>query len=342
MAKPDDDIWVGDVLDRKSDARFIIDFLLGRMAERERVGKPKSYVLNIDAGWGEGKTFFLERLAKELSDGGNLVCTVNAWEDDHADDSLIAVMSAIDEVIEPRVKTDKELACIWENVRANAEQLAVALLKGMLVHWGRKVVGDAVDDIQKIAVADPNASLSQDAANATGEQIERAFADQPVSLLSSFRDARDRINSFRSNVEDVVAALVKEEDRKLFVLIDELDRCRPTYAISLLERVKHLFELDNVAFILATDTDQLCHSIGAVYGSGFDSRRYLHRFFDRSYSFNPPSLKQFIEADIAAHGMTFEKVATPGAHEEPPVNFLTDGFTYFECSLRDVQQCMDT
>ena len=39
----------------------------------------------------------------------------------------------------------------------------------------------------------------------------------------------------------------------LFVFIDELDRCRPTYAIELLERIKHLLDIDGLVFILAMD-----------------------------------------------------------------------------------------
>ncbi|QDE47832.1 hypothetical protein EIN43_17235 [Enterobacter hormaechei] len=63
-----------------------------------------------------------------------------------------------------------------------------------------------------------------------------------------------------------------------FIFIDELDRCRPNYAIDMLETIKHLFDINNVVFVIATDKEQLSHSICSVYGSGFDATRYLDRF----------------------------------------------------------------
>ncbi|WVV48879.1 P-loop NTPase fold protein [Pseudomonas sp. NA13] len=68
-----------------------------------------------------------------------------------------------------------------------------------------------------------------------------------------------------------------------FIFIDELDRCRPTYAIELLERVKHFFELEDCRFIVASDSTQLAHSVRAVYGEKFYSERYLSRFFDAEF-----------------------------------------------------------
>lgn len=82
----------------------------------------------------------------------------------------------------------------------------------------------------------------------------------------------------------------------MFVFIDELDRCRPTYAIELLETVKHLFEIKGMIFVIATDTDQLQHSIKAVYGNRFDARKYLDRFFHRSFSLKQVNLSSYIES----------------------------------------------
>ena len=77
-----DDIWQDDLLDRRSDAEFLIEFLTRRTDERGVAGKTKSYVLNIDAEWGFGKTFFLERLARHLKAENYLCAHINAWKDD--------------------------------------------------------------------------------------------------------------------------------------------------------------------------------------------------------------------------------------------------------------------
>lgn len=88
----------------------------------------------------------------------------------------------------------------------------------------------------------------------------------------------------------------------LFVFIDELDRCRPTYAIELLERIKHLLDIDGLVFILAMDKDQLSHSVKAVYGNDFESKGYLSRFIDIEYTLSNTSLDNFIDRLYANFG----------------------------------------
>jgi hypothetical protein len=103
----------------------------------------------------------------------------------------------------------------------------------------------------------------------------------------------------------------------LFVMIDELDRCRPSYAVTVLERVKHLFEANDVVFIFATDTNQLQHTIRGAYGGDFDGRSYLSRFFDRRYSFPEPRLGEFVKSKLDLIDLT--KVSSPALnnHLEP-------------------------
>ena len=53
------------------------------------------------------------------------------------------------------------------------------------------------------------------------------------------------------------------------IVIDELDRCRPSYAVEILEMAKHLFSVDRVVFVLSINRDQLAHSVKVLYGSDF-------------------------------------------------------------------------
>ena len=67
---------------------------------------------------------------------------------------------------------------------------------------------------------------------------------------------------------------------KLVIFIDELDRCRPNYALEMLERIKHYFDDDRIIFVISLNKEQLTHTITNYYGSGFDATRYLNKFFD--------------------------------------------------------------
>ena len=90
-----------------------------------------------------------------------------------------------------------------------------------------------------------------------------------------------------------------EGDRPLVVVIDELDRCRPSYAAELLEVAKHLFTVDHIVFVLAVNRSELAHSIRALYGSEFDAQGYLRRFFDVDFQLPDSARKPFIEESLS-------------------------------------------
>ncbi|HEY6832839.1 MAG TPA: P-loop NTPase fold protein, partial [Pseudolabrys sp.] len=122
MSDASDDIWGDDSFGRNEDAAFLKRFLIERIKERKAIGLHRSYVLNLDSGWGRGKSFFLTRFQKTLESEGYLVASVNAWRDDHADDPLIAVMAAIDQTISPHIK--KVERAIWRAVKSNGMAVA--------------------------------------------------------------------------------------------------------------------------------------------------------------------------------------------------------------------------
>ncbi len=90
------------------------------------------------------------------------------------------------------------------------------------------------------------------------------------------------------------------ENRPLMVMIDELDRCRPSYAVELLKVAKHLFSVDRIVFVLAVNCDQFAHSVKALYGNDFDAEGYLRRFFDVDFKLPGPERQAFIAAQLRA------------------------------------------
>ena len=124
------DNWSDDRFARKDDAEFLISFLVRKMRERAVQGRTRSFVLNLDAPWGQGKSFFLDRLARDLRIDGLLVAEVNAWEDDHADDPLLSVMSAINKAVKPHFARKNKAQVLWRSFKSNAASLSVPLGKG--------------------------------------------------------------------------------------------------------------------------------------------------------------------------------------------------------------------
>lgn len=333
-----DDIWTDDLLRRREDAEFLISFLSKRIEERRLKGRAGSFVLNIDAGWGYGKSFFLDRLGLSLEATGNLVARVNAWRDDHADDPLVAVMSAVDDTIKPLLATQKTIRSAWNKVKKTSGQVTMAVAKGAAEHWAKKLIGDGVTSVVDAIRAN---GVNEDTIHAAAKKGMQPVENDGEEQLAEFRKAQTAIKTFRDELAHFLKEIKNDQFKTpLFVLVDELDRCRPSYAIALLERVKHLFDIDNVIFLIATDTSQLKHAIGAVYGAGFDSERYLFRFFDFVYRFDQPSLGDFVAALAANSTLAERKLSLP-----PDVNFsqlVVNTFQSFDLSLRDAEQCFES
>ena len=133
----------------------------------------------------------------------------------------------------------------------------------------------------------------------------------------------------KKKLKDSITKLA--EGKKIIFFIDELDRCRPLYAIELLETIKHLFDVKNCIFILAWDKVQLSESIKTVYGIGMDSNGYLRRFIDLDYQLPEPSRKDYINYLIEKENLKESYYAT--FYELLP-NFCD----VYNLSLRDIDK----
>lgn len=327
-----DTIWKDDLLDRRSDARRIIDFVTGRVAERIAIGKTGSYVLNIDAAWGQGKTFFLDRLSRQLELEGYVAVNVNAWRDDHADDPLLAIIAAIDDRLEPGT-TPEALRSLWTGAKKAGLQILTTAAKGAAKVVAKKLIGDAVDQI----ASQLDTATRQDTTDVTTDTSDALLDNIADQLLDQFNKDKQSIDAFRAKLAKLAGTLPKH--RPLFVIVDELDRCRPPYALAVLERIKHLFTVSGVTFILATDTEQLQHSIRAVYGTGFDAPRYLLRFFDRSIAFREPSYLEFIQHNLRAEPLSIEALSS--APDISCEQLLHSMLTAAGQTPRDMEQSLD-
>jgi len=295
-----DDPWANDKLNRRADGEHLISVLLERYAARKATGTG-SYILNIDAAWGEGKTFFLDCLKRDLEQRGHVVASVNAWKDDHADEPLITVMAALDEALDPFVEKGSKAATALLSAKKALGIVATETAKQVGFHVLKTVTGIAAEktlERLKEAGAFQGVGIDEKAFDKSAEHVWDESLKQFVGeRVSEHRKANEGIETFRLKVADSIAAASETHGkaRPMFIFVDELDRCRPLYALRLLEDMKHLFDIDGLVFVVATDSDQLSHSVKAVYGAEFAARKYLRRFFDRVFVFPEADRADFIK-----------------------------------------------
>lgn len=222
-------------------------------------------VISLDSEWGTGKTTFVT-MWKDLLDNDEEYSSkfntlyFNAWENDYITDPLLALVSEIEAEIK---REDSKFKKNFNKVKEVILPMAKLVTK-----VGVKVGTAGVLDLDKVNLGDYTEDTIMDLASKLGEfSIKEIVASK----------------SIRTKFKEVMSEYQKENCKKIIFFIDELDRCRPTFAIELLEVIKHLFNIDNCIFIISIDKEQLSHSVSTIYGQNMDTIGYLRRFFDLDY-----------------------------------------------------------
>lgn len=316
-----------DALDRAKYASFITNFLVN--------GASKSgYVINLNAPWGTGKTYFVQRWMLDIYQKHPFVY-IDAWKQDYSDDPMLSVVASITEQLGSLLPKENQ---IMNEFGAHASRFlkaaAPAITKGLV----KKFSGidlDVLSDSKNDGEPDPgvfDGSASSD--------ITKALVSDHNEKLKSVAHLKVVI----SQLVEAVKSLNTEYSYPIFIFVDELDRCRPTYAIKMLEVIKHFFNVENVIFVIATDTEQLQHSVKAVYGLGFDAERYLSRFFNRRFTLNQAKRSVFVreKSDHLPAMKTEDFRGFPSIYRNLDVSMIVSSVAdAFNLSLRDTEQLLD-
>ena len=97
-------------------------------------------------------------------------------------------------------------------------------------------------------------------------------------MLTDHIAAEESIKTLKSALLEIAS------ESPIVIFVDELDRCRPDFAISMMESIKHIFDVENVRFVLVTNSDQLRASINHCYGAAIEAQRYLDKFIGFSFA----------------------------------------------------------
>ena len=270
-----------------------------------------------------------------------MVVEINAWRDDYAEDPYVAIMAAIDRAFAPYTNKGSKVKSAWDTAKKSGGAIAVRVGGSILKNLAKKTLGVDADEIaevvaEEIGDSDLVSDVLADGLQEGGVQIEKFFDASLDALVDGFNRTNAAMTDFREKLELAVQAISVEKTAPVFILVDELDRCRPTYAVQLLERVKHLFDVPGVVFVFGTNTSQLQHSIAGAYGASFDGFRYLKRFFDRTYAFEDPPIDSFV-ASLCQH-LPEGKIRSP---EDNLSEVLSLGFKAYDFDLRAISQIME-
>lgn len=213
----------------------------------------------IDGDWGTGKTEFCHKLINKLQAeySDSRVLYIDAFRADHADNPLLTVLSAILSLL-PN-----------ESLKKPLRDKALPILRFAAVTVGKAV---AAHVLQQNTDALAN-GMEESLQDATDQAIDATVK----ALLKDHEEAE-------KNLQALQAALIQiATEKPITIFIDELDRCRPDFAVQMLETVKHIFNVEGVQFVFITNTRQLRAAINHRYGQQVDAQRYLDKFLKFSF-----------------------------------------------------------
>ena len=256
--------WEGDLWDRKR-----LGIQLTNYVDCLNCGA----VLALDARWGEGKTWFVRHWQKHLEDENHDVIYLDAFANDYLDDPFLTIASEISQAFKDSDEISSEDVKEFNSTTASvlislASILPLIVAKAGL-HWiGLGGAGEAIQEVYKEG-KDFYDSASEEITAKVKEQIEKKIENHQVE--------KETVRDFK----DELAKLAEKLEKPLVFIIDELDRCRPDFAIRLIERIKHFFDISKIVFVLVIDKTQfskvICHNYGYDEKLG---EEYLDKFVD--------------------------------------------------------------
>ncbi|WP_417840693.1 KAP family P-loop NTPase fold protein [Terasakiella sp.] len=217
---------------------------LGNIIERSN----GNLVIGLYAGWGEGKTTFVKTWTQHLEDRQFPVINIDAFETDYIDDPFGCLAGEAYEYIEKYCGSDNRITKLFAGRSNRVIKALASSAAGYFVPGGDKIAEALTSDMAYFG-----------------------------NSVQSYKEKKKELQDFKYALE--IAAQRLGNSKPLIFIIDELDRCRPTYALQMLERIKHLFSVPNVVFVLVMNKQQMENSIKLAYGTNDqEAGIYLNKF----------------------------------------------------------------
>ncbi len=242
------------------------------------------FVLGLDGAWGTGKTTFLKMWEQYLLNDEYNCVYINAWKNDYVSDPMAMILGSFySQLIKPVEGTKEVIKSGFDTLLTILGRLAKSGIPVLAKSLAKKKFGEDIAELFE--------AVSEEATNVLVDEIK------------SYEEKQQSFDDFKDQLQKVVNKIT--QNKPIVVLVDELDRCNPHFAVKVLERIKHFFDIDRVVFVLGVDATQLSHSIRGYYGSeSIQAEEYLKRFIDLWYYLPEPDYKAYCDFLYETYGFS--------------------------------------
>lgn len=237
-------------------------------------------VISIEAGFGRGKTFFREAWAKHLRQEGEVVVELDVQRSDHSGDPVVTLLGAL--VSELPENEQNKTKAVMESAKklaaVGAKTIGRAVLKAGADELIDYLTENAIDELGEYdKLADAITNLGGEMSKVAGQLIASQMAAEKV-----------RSEELPQQLKTLRTALTGGNDEgRVVILIDELDRCHPEYAIAFLEAMKLIFAESGFVFVLMVNAEYLENLAKHRFGLQDGEEKYLDKFVDLRLRLEP-------------------------------------------------------
>lgn len=240
-------------------------------------------VIAIDAKWGEGKTWFGKNFQTLLEEKCFRTCWIDTFENDHFDDPFLLISAEIYKLMHNNEAT------LGDAFLEKASKVAGLVGKIIVNTAGKHLAGTTnLDECFAESVNTSSSELLKSVSNSSAKFIEEQ--------IKNYTKKDESIQAFRDALTNYCESSVV---KPVIIFVDELDRCKPTFALAFLERLKHYFNIPNLVFVLLLNQESLCATVKKTYGQEIDPDEYLQKFIGIQLALFTPENKAVILEPLA-------------------------------------------
>ena len=262
----------------------------------------------IDGGWGTGKTEFCQKLIRLIQQQHHdyQPVYIDAFRSDHSGEPLLALLAEIIKACTPEDTGDQpseQRKNITRKVAKAAGFVMKTVAKAAVGHVLKQNTDDLAEGLQQIINDGQDAgSLAETVTDAAATIASHTIDATVEALLKEQIEAEKNLETLKACLKELAA------DKPIILFIDELDRCRPDYAVDMLEVIKHVFDVENVKVVLVTNTKQLCAAINHRYGADVDAQKYLDKFLKYNFALPDKVVDRYEEGRALVSVHYFERL----------------------------------
>lgn len=296
----------------------------------------------IDGGWGTGKTEFCQKLIRlmEQQQLNYQPVYIDAFRSDHSGEPLLALLAEIIKACTPEDTDGKpsERKRLTREISKLAKFVIKTGANALFRYFLKQSMDDLAEEFRQITSDEQEAKNAAEAVTDVAAKITDYTIDATVeALLKEQIEAEKNLETLKACLKELAA------DKPIILFIDELDRCRPDYAVDMLEVIKHVFDIENVKVVLVTNTKQLRAAINHRYGAEVDAQKYLDKFLKYSFAL-PDKVVAQVEAGQALVSVEYFKQLIRDGNlkgligQEITINLISDLIERNDLSLRETER----